>query len=79
MTDTMKTLRKKKVYASYIVSSPWILAAATALLIVIIATFALHNYRLEKRLMREALEQRAATLVRVLSSSIRAALVNELR
>ena len=79
MTDTMKTLRKKKVYASYIVSSPWILAAATALLIVIIATFALHNYRLEKRLMREALEQRAATLVRVLYSSIRAALVNELR
>lgn len=79
MADSMKTLLRKKIYGSYVVSSPWILAAAAALLIVIIATFALHNYRLEKRLMREALEQRAATLVRVLYSNIRMALINELR
>ncbi len=79
MTDSMKSLLKNKIYGSYIVSSPWILAAAAGLLIIIIATFALHNYRLEKRLMREALEQRAATLVRVLYSNIRVALVSELR
>lgn len=79
MSDSMKSLFKQKLYSSYIVSSPWILAAATTLLIGIIATFALHNYRLEKRLMRESLEQRAATLVRVLYSSIRGALINEVR
>ena len=56
-----------------------VLAAAAALLAAIIATFALHNYRLEKALMREVLEQRAATLVRVLYSSIRVAMRNELR
>ena len=79
MADSMKSLFKKKLYSTYIVSSPWLLAAAAALLIIIIATFALHNYRLERRLMREALEQRAVTLVRVLHSSIRIALINELR
>ena len=79
MTESMKILIKKKLYATYIVSSPWVLAAAAALLAAIIATFALHNYRLEKALMREVLEQRAATLVRVLYSSIRVTMRNELR
>ncbi|NLZ18515.1 MAG: hypothetical protein GX087_12450 [Desulfobulbaceae bacterium] len=79
MADSMKSLFKRKLYTTYILSSPWLLAAAVALLVFIIATFASHNYRLEKRLMREALEQRAVTLVRVLYSSIRVTLINEIR
>lgn len=79
MAELMKSLLRKKIHSTYIVSSPWLLAAAVALLVFIIATFALHNYRLEKRLMRDALEQRAITLVRMLHSGIRVALVNELR
>ena len=79
MAESMKFLLRKKIHSTSIVSSPWLLAAAVALLVFIIATFALHNYRLEKRLMREALEQRAITLVRMLHTSIRVALVNEVR
>lgn len=79
MEESMKSLLRKKIHATYIVSSPWLLAAAAALLVFIIATFALHNYRLEKRLMRDALEQRAVTLVQMLHSGIRVALINELR
>ncbi|NLZ17058.1 MAG: PAS domain-containing protein, partial [Desulfobulbaceae bacterium] len=79
MADSMKSLFKRKLYTTYILSSPWLLAAAVALIVFIIATFASHNYRLEKRLMREALEQRAVTLVRVLYSSIRVTLINEIR
>ncbi len=79
MAEPMRSLLRKKIHSTYIVSSPWLLAAAVALLVFIIATFALHNYRLEKRLMRDALEQRAITLVRMLHTSIRVVLTNEIR
>ncbi|PIE56493.1 MAG: hypothetical protein CSA34_04115 [Desulfobulbus propionicus] len=60
-------------------SSPWLLAAAAALLIVIVATFALHNYRLEKRLMTAAMLQQATTLMRVLQSGTRSSYINDVR
>ena len=78
MTEAMKFRIRNKLYGASIFSSPWLSAAAVALLALIIATFALHNYGLERQLMREALEQRAATLVRALRSGIRVALVGEL-
>lgn len=79
MTDSMKSRIRNKLYGRYIFSSPWLLAAAGALLALIIASFALQNYRLEKRLMYGALEQRAGALVRALRSGIRVALVGELQ
>lgn len=79
MYNSMKSFLKKKIYTTYIDSSPWLLAAAAAILVFIVATFALYNYRLEKRVMQTNLEQRAATLVRVLHANLRMALVNELR
>ena len=52
-------------------SSPWLLAAAAGLLIIIVVTFAFHNLRLEERLMTNAMLQKAATLMRVLHSGAR--------
>jgi two-component system, NtrC family, sensor histidine kinase HydH len=63
----------------YIFSSPWLLAAAAGLLIMIVVTFAFHNFRLEQRLMTSALLQKAATLMRVLDSGSRASYINDLR
>ncbi len=51
--------------------SPWLLAAACALLALIIGVFAVNNYQREKKLMSEALLQQGLTIVRfVMSSSI---------
>lgn len=61
------------------VSSPWLLAAAAGLLIVIVVTFAFHNLRLEERLMTNAMLQKAGTLMRVLHSGSRASYLNDLR
>ena len=60
-------------------SSPWLLAAAAGLLIMIVVTFAFHNLRLEERLMTNAMLQKAATLMRVLHSGSRASYLNDLR
>ena len=64
---------------AYIFSSPWLLTAAAALLIGIVVTFAFHNFRLEQRLMTEAMAQKAATLMQVLHSGSRASFMNDLR
>ncbi|MBM9537144.1 two-component system sensor histidine kinase NtrB [Desulfobulbus alkaliphilus] len=64
---------------AYISTSPWLLAAAAGLLIMIVVTFAFHNFRLEQRLMTSALLQKAATLMRVLDSGSRASYINDLR
>ncbi|MDD2464734.1 MAG: ATP-binding protein [Desulfobulbus sp.] len=63
---------------AYIFSSPWLLAAAGGLLIMIVVTFAFHNLRLEKRLMTNAMLQKASTLTRVLHSGARASFINDL-
>lgn len=63
----------------YLFFSPWLLAAAAGLLIMIVVTFAFHNLRLEERLMTNAMLQKAATLMRVLHSGSRASYLNDLR
>ncbi len=64
---------------AYIFTSPWLLAAAAGLLIIIVVTFAFHNFRLEQRLMTSAMAQKAAMLMRVLHSGSRASYINGLR
>ena len=64
---------------AYIFSSPWLLAAAGGLLIMIVVTFAFHNLRLEERLMTNAMLQKASTLTRVLHSGARASFISDLR
>ena len=76
----MKTrLLKRFNQPAYMFSSPWLLAAAAGLLIMIVVTFAFHNHRLEERLMTNAMLQKAATLMRVLHSGSRASYLNDLR
>ncbi|MBV5317029.1 MAG: PAS domain-containing protein [Desulfobulbaceae bacterium] len=75
----MKTRLQNFTRPTYIFSSPWLLAAAAGLLIMIVVTFAFHNLRLEQRLMTNAMLQKAATLMRVLHSGSRASYMNDLR
>ncbi len=63
----------------FIYVSPWLLAAATGLLVLIVVTFALSNIRREKRLMTNALVQKADTLMRVIHSGARASYIADLR
>ena len=75
----MKTRLHNLTRPAYLYSSPWLLAAAAGLLIIIVVTFAFHNFRLEQRLMTNAMLQKAATLMRVLHSGSRASYLNDLR
>lgn len=75
----MKTRLQNFTRPAYMYSSPWLLAAAAGLLIMIVVTFAFHNLRLEQRLMTNAMLQKAATLMRVLHSGARASYLNDLR
>ncbi|HDL98591.1 MAG TPA: hypothetical protein ENH16_03270, partial [Desulfobacteraceae bacterium] len=59
--------------------SPWLLAAAAGLLVVIVVTFAMSNIRREKQLMTEAMIEKAATLIRVVNSGARAAYLLDVR
>ncbi len=59
--------------------SPWLLAAATGLLVLIVVTFAMSNIRREQQLMTEAMIEKAATLIRVVYSGARAAYFLDLR
>ncbi len=52
--------------------SPWVLAAACALIALIIGVFAVNNYRREKSLMIEVLLERGTSLVRFVNSGARA-------
>jgi two-component system sensor histidine kinase HydH len=71
----MKWLPRPK----FIYVSPWLLAAATGLLVLIVATFALSNIQREKRLMTNAMLQKAATLSRFINSGARASYISDLR
>ncbi len=62
---------KKYLRSQLLFSSPWLLAAAAGLLVIIIVTFAFHNYRLEKRLMSMAMLQKADTLIQAVRSGAR--------
>lgn len=61
------------------VVSPWVLAAACALLALIIGVFAVNNYRREKSLMTDVLLERGATLIRFVTSGVRASFFDGLR
>lgn len=58
--------------------SPWLLAAATALLVLIVVTFTLNNIRREKQLMTQAMLQKADTLMRIVHSGARSAYLFDL-
>jgi two-component system sensor histidine kinase HydH len=59
--------------------SPWLLAAATALLVLIVVTFTAHNIRREKELMIASMLQKAETLIRIVHSGSRSAYFSDLR
>ena len=59
--------------------SPWVLAAACALLALIITVFAVNNYRREKIMMTEVLLERGATLIRFVTSAARASFLDGVR
>ncbi|MBU0663108.1 MAG: PAS domain-containing protein [Proteobacteria bacterium] len=59
--------------------SPWVLAAACALLALIIGVFAVNNYRREKSLMTDVLLERGATLIRFVTSGARASFLDGVR
>jgi len=59
--------------------SPWVLAAACALLTLIIGVFAVNNYRREKILMTDVLLERGATLIRFVTSGARASFLDGVR
>ncbi len=59
--------------------SPWLFAAACALLALIIGAFAVNNYQREKKLMTEALLQKGITIIRFVISNSRASLRGEAR
>ncbi len=63
----------------YIFVSPWLLAAATGLLVLIVVTFAVSNVKREKRLMTNAMLQKAATLIRVIRSGARASSISDIQ
>ena len=68
-----------KLHPRFFYVSPWLLAAATALLIVIVVIFTLSTIEREKSLMTAAMLQKGATLIRVIGSGTRAAYRADLR
>ena len=59
--------------------SPWLLAAAATLLVLIVLTFSLSNIKREKQIMTNAMTQKAATLIRIVHSGARAAFLSDLK
>jgi two-component system, NtrC family, sensor histidine kinase HydH len=59
--------------------SPWLFAAACALLALIIGAFAVNNYQREKKLMTEALLQKGITIIRFVITNSRASLRGDAR
>jgi two-component system, NtrC family, sensor histidine kinase HydH len=59
--------------------SPWLFAAACALLALIIGAFAVNNFQREKKLMTEALLQKGITIIRFVVSNSRGSLRGEIK
>ncbi len=59
--------------------SPWILATACTLLLILLTIFAVSNYQREKELIVEALAQKGLTLMRFINSSVRESIRDNLR
>jgi len=76
----MTTLHKAERKGSALLNaSPWILATACTLLLVLLAIFAASNYQREKELIVEALAQKGLTLMRFINSSVRESISSNLR
>jgi len=73
--QTMKFITRPQL--SYV--SPWLLAAATALLVLIVVIFTLNNIQREKYLMTEALLAKADTLIRIVHSGARSSYFADLK
>lgn len=67
---------KKRVLLDF---SPWILAVACILLLLLLGVFAVSNYQREKTLILEALNQKGLTLMRFINSAARESLRDTLR
>ena len=59
--------------------SPWLLAAATALLVLIVVTFTLNNIQREKFLLKKALLEKADILIRIVHSGARSSYFADLK
>ena len=71
-----KAERKRNLLLNF---SPWILATACTLLLVLLVLFAVSNYQREKELVVEALAQKGLTLMRFINSSVRESIRDNLR
>ena len=76
MTNLKKVERKGQYLLNF---SPWILATACTLLLVLLTIFAVSNYQREKQLVVEALAQKGLTLMRFINSSVRESVRDNLR
>lgn len=76
MANQKKAEREGKLLLEF---SPWILAVACTLLLLLLALFALSNYQREKQLIVEALNQKGLTLMRFINSSVRESMRENLR
>ena len=63
----------------FIYVSPWLLASATGLLVLIVLTFTLNNIQREKQLMTQAMLQKADTLMRIVHSGARSSYFSDMR
>ncbi len=76
----MKTLQHPERTRNRLLNfSPWILATACTLLLVLLSIFAVNNYQREKELVMEALTQKGLTLMRFINSSVRESIRDNLR
>lgn len=76
MNLSLKTPKSRNLLLSF---SPWMLATACVLLLLLLAVFTVSNYQREKELMREALVQKGLTLMRFINSSARESMRDNLR
>lgn len=78
----MKTVRNdsgRKKNTFLLGFSPWLLAVACTLLLVLLAMFTVSNYQREKELIGEALVQKGLTLMRFINSATREAIRGDIR
>lgn len=76
MTILPKTKQKSHLVLSF---SPWLLAIACSLLLLLLSLFALSSYQREKELINDVLAQKGLTLMRFINSSVRESIRNTLR
>ncbi|MFH0781311.1 MAG: ATP-binding protein [Pseudomonadota bacterium] len=76
MTLPQKSEKNSNLLLSF---SPWLLAVACSLLLLLLVIFTVSNYQREKELMGEALVQKGLTLMRFINSSARETMRDNLR